>query len=165
MQNNIFITGPPRSGKSTLVAFVVKECGLKTAGLLTPEIRSNNQRVGFALKDIATENEGVLAHVNLRKGPRLGRYAVDLKDLARFTKLSLTDIPEDTELVVIDEIGKMEMFSHSFKEAVDNLLGRNIKVLAVLHRDLVEEYGEKGIVYRLGDFEEVKAKILKEIST
>ncbi len=163
--NNIFITGKPRSGKSTLVKEVVSGCGIKVAGLRAPEIRRNGKRVGFYLQDIVTGEKGVLAHVDIKEGPRVGKYGVCMEDLEKFTELSLRALPEDAELVVIDEIGKMEMFSENFVQAVDDLLKGDLPVLAVLHRHLVDRYKEYGKVYRLekGDHEGVKERVLDEI--
>ncbi len=162
--HNIFITGKPRSGKSTLVRELIAESDKKVVGLSTPEIRKEGERVGFALKDLVTGEEGVLAHVDISEGPLVGKYRVNLEDLERFTKACLKDLPHDTDLMVIDEIGKMEMFSEEFKKAVDYLLQANIPVLAVLHRDLTDEYGSMGTLYTLDDnFEEVKAEILTDI--
>ncbi len=160
--NSIFITGKPRSGKSTLVKELVAECGKKVAGLRTPEIRRNGKRVGFCLQDIVTGETGVLAHIDIKEGPKVGKYGVCMEDLERFTELFLNNLPEDTELVVIDEIGKMEMFSENFVHTVENVLKADIPVLAVLHRDLVSSYKEYGKVYRLerGNYEELKERIL-----
>ena len=72
-QNNLFVTGPPRSGKSTLVSEVVKEMSIEAEGISTPDIRKNGKRVGFKLKDIKTGEEGVLAHVDQKEGPRVSR--------------------------------------------------------------------------------------------
>ena len=162
--NNIFITGKPRSGKSTLVREIVSECGVVVAGLMTPEIRRDGERVGFALEDIMTGEKGLLAHVGIKDGPRVGKYGVCTEDLEKFTELSLKDLQEDVELVLIDEIGKMEMFSEGFKDAVDALLSSKTPVLAVLHRHLLDEYASKGKLYTLEDnFDEVKMRVLQDM--
>lgn len=162
--NNIFVTGLPGSGKSTLVRDVVESCGKKTTGLLTPEIRCHGERVGFRLRDIHSGEEGVLAHVDIRSGPRVGRYGIDLAELDRFVEMSLLNIPEDTELVVVDEIGKMEMFSQQFVDAVDGLLHGELQVLAVLHRSLRDEYSHLGKIYVLeDDHRSVMSEVLDSI--
>ncbi len=164
-ENNIFITGKPRSGKSTLVRELVAECGKKVVGLRTPEIRRNGKRVGFCLQDIDTGERGVLAHVDIKEGPKVGKYVVCMEDLEKFTELSLNKLPEDTDLVVIDEIGKMEMFSENFVHTVEDLLKGDIPVLAVLHRNLVNRYKEYGKVYRLekDNYDEVKGSVLNAV--
>ena len=161
---NIFITGPPRSGKSTLIGEILEEMDLKAEGLRTPDIRENGKRKGFKLADINSEEEGILAHVNIDEGPKVSKYRVDMDDLRRFTKKSLANVSEDCDIIVIDEIGTMELYSDYFVEKVDELLRQDIPVLAVLHRNQLEKYGQRGSVFDLKreKYDKVKDKI-KEI--
>lgn len=163
--NNIFITGKPRTGKSTMINEIIQESGLEAAGLRAPEIRESGKRKGFKLVDVATGEEGILSHVDQEEGPRVSRYRVDMEDLERFTKFSLENIPEDCELLIIDEIGTMELFSDKFKDAVEELLEADKPVIAVLHRNYVDKYEKYGKVYRLtgGDYGGVKREILAEL--
>ncbi len=160
-QNNIFITGPPRSGKSTLVREILEEMDLKAEGLRTPDIRENGERKGFKLVDIKSGEEGILAHVNVEEGPRVSRYRVNMEDLNRLTEKSLTGISEDCDVIVIDEIGTMELYSDYFVEKMEELLYSEEPVLAVLHRNQVRKYGQKGELFDLEkeDYELAKKKI------
>ncbi len=164
-EHNIFITGPPRSGKSTLIGEVIDELNLKAEGLRTPEIRKEGQRVGFKLLDVKSGEEGILAHVDLEEGPKVSKYRVDIDDLERFTRTTLQNHSEECNALIIDEIGTMELFSETFEKTVKELLDSKILILAVLHRHHVEEYGEQGIVFDLvkSDYEEVKEDIKTHI--
>ncbi len=158
--NNIFITGASGSGKSTLVQQIIEEKDLKIEGIRTPDIRENNRRVGFKLVDVARGKEGILAHVDQDEGPKLSKYRVDMKDLEDFTDRCLKNISPETDLVVIDEIGTMELFSDKFEYAVIELLESDIPVLAVLHRNYVSKFNKYGTVVHLdGDFEQTKIDI------
>ncbi|MFP3871949.1 MAG: NTPase [Candidatus Natronoplasma sp.] len=163
-KNNVFITGPPRSGKSTLISEVIDELDLKAEGLRTPEVREGGKRKGFKLLDVKTGEEGILAHVDLEEGPEVSKYTVNKTDLERFTEKSLNSVSQDCDIVVIDEIGTMELFSTKFKDAVENLLKNEVPVLAVLHRNHTDEYGKSGEILDLGkeDYAGVKKKV-KEI--
>ncbi len=160
-QNNIFITGPPRSGKSTLVGEILEEMDLKAQGLRTPDIREGGKRKGFKLVDIDSGEEGILAHVDVEKGPKVSRYRVDLEDLERLTERSLADVSKDCDIMVIDEIGTMELYSDYFVEKMEQLLDSEKPVLAVLHRNQVEKYSHLGQLFDLGenDYKMVKEKI------
>lgn len=162
---NIFVTGPPRSGKSTLVGEIIGELDMKAEGLRTPDIRKNGKRKGFKLVDIKSGEEGVLAHVDVEEGPKVSRYTVDRDDLERMTEKSLENVSDDCGVVVIDEIGTMELFSDRFEKVVEELLRNDISVLAVLHRNHVGDYGDAGEVFDLGkeDYEVVKKKIKKTL--
>jgi len=158
--NNIFITGASGSGKSTLVQQIIEENDLKIEGIRTPDIRENNRRVGFKLIDVATGKEGILAHVDQDEGPKLSKYRVDMKDLEDFTDRCLKNFSPETDLVVIDEIGTMELFSDKFEYAVIELLESDIPVLAVLHRNYVSKFNKYGTVVHLdSDFEQTKIDI------
>ncbi len=163
---NIFVTGPPRSGKSTLVREIIKELDLKVEGLRTPDIRENGKRKGFKLVDVKSGEEGILAHVDVEEGPKVSRYTVNLKDLEKMTKKSLENVSDDCDIVVIDEIGTMELFSDRFKRVVERLLKEDTPVVAVLHRNHVKHYGDMGEVFDLGeeDYRVVKKKIKKMLS-
>ncbi len=161
--DNVFITGPPRSGKSTLVDEVINGLDLEAEGLCTPDIREGGKRKGFKLKDVKTGEEGILAHVDQEEGPKVSRYRVDMEDLERFTEMSLETVSEGADIVVIDEIGTMELFSDRFKEAVIGLLEGDKPVLAVLHRNQVDEFGRYGEVIKLerDRYEVVKARVME----
>lgn len=166
-ERNIFITGPPRSGKSTLIGEVIDDLDLRAEGLRTPEMRKEGRRVGFKLLDIKSEDEGILAHIDIEEGPKVSKYRVNIEDLERFTRRALKNRSDECEVLIIDEIGTMELYSSVFEKTVKELLKSKILVLAVLHRNYVGEYGERGKVFNMekGKYEEVKDEIKKHIRT
>jgi nucleoside-triphosphatase THEP1 len=115
-RRNIFITGPPRCGKSTLIEKVVSSIERPVTGFFTREIKEGGKRVGFSINTL-DGRKGILAHKNIRTGLSLGKYGVNLKDIDSIAVPSMIPAREE-EIIVIDEIGKMECFSHLFKETV-----------------------------------------------
>ncbi|XP_016999300.2 cancer-related nucleoside-triphosphatase homolog [Drosophila takahashii] len=123
----IIITGPPGVGKTTLICKVcssIKDKGHILQGFYTEEVRGegNKQRIGFDVVTLAGKR-GILARENpgdkLRR-PKVGKYSVfvqEFEDLA----LPLLAI-QDSKLLIIDEVGKMELFSKRFELAVSDLL-------------------------------------------
>jgi len=66
----------------------------------------------------------VLAHVDLPGPFCVGKYGVDVAALERVGVKALRKAIEEKRLVVVDEIGKMELFSTAFQEAVAQALER-----------------------------------------
>jgi len=127
----LFLTGAPGVGKTTLIRAVVE--GLETAkcaGFYTLEERQGGQRVGFRIVTLSGR-EGSLASLGNRP-PTVGRYSVHLD---QFEALALPEIdPRATaaDLYVIDEIGKMELFSRKFAARLVELLAQPIPILATI---------------------------------
>jgi nucleoside-triphosphatase len=115
------ITGRPGAGKTTFVQNVLARMQpVKAAGFFTAEIRSAGNRVGFELRGLNGER-CILSHVKIPGAPRVGKYGVDTVGFEEFLA-GLELLGSDVELVVIDEIGKMELLSRRFQTLITNLL-------------------------------------------
>ena len=125
------ITGKSGVGKTTLVQKIIKRMGsINMAGFCTSEIRCTGSRLGFELKGL---NGGcrTLAHVEIDSRHRVGRYGVDKDGFEEFLA-TLDLLNPDVELIVIDEIGKMELFSNRFRNLVCDALNADKQVLATI---------------------------------
>ncbi len=117
---NILITGPPRSGKSTLIERLLEKIQKPATGFLSREIREKGNRVGFSITTLDGKR-GILAHEKIKTSPRIGKYGVNLQDLDRIAVPSI--IPSSpSQMVIIDEIGKMECLSRLFRETLSKTL-------------------------------------------
>ena len=130
----IAVTGQPGVGKTTLVERVLAAVPLKAGGMVTKEIRKVGRRVGFSVIDIGSGQEGVLAHMHLTQGPRLGRYRVNLKDLEEIGAAAIERAIQECQLVVVDEVGPMELKSPRFIAAVERALKEAANLLVTVHR-------------------------------
>jgi len=124
---NILLTGPPRSGKSTLIEKVIKELKRPATGFFTRELREKGKRVGFLIETLDGKT-GLLAHQNIKSNYRVGKYKVNIEDLDQIAVPSMLPSTDD-QIVVIDEIGKMECFSHLFKETLLRVLSAENQVV------------------------------------
>lgn len=136
------VTGPPGVGKSTLVSRVtlrLKSRGVIIGGCTTGEKRVGGVRVGFEVKDLTNGTAGELASTSGKLGPRVGKYRVNLADLASFGAKGLSDAADQSELIVIDEIGPMELVSPDFRRAVRKCIDSGKPILAVVHERLEDD--------------------------
>lgn len=131
MIKNIFITGLPSCGKTTLIMEILKELNLDAGGFYTQEIREDGQRLGFKITTV-NGREGILAHINIKSPYRVGKYKVNIKDLEKIGVKSILGALKENKMVIIDEIGKMEMCSEKFKKAVETVLNSKNKVLGTM---------------------------------
>jgi nucleoside-triphosphatase len=106
--------------------------GLRLVGFLTEEVRENGQRVGFRAVGLATAKTALLADVRHRSACRVGRYGVDPDALAHLLAAELAEAAGGVDLYVIDEIGKMELCCPRFVEAMPQLLGGEVPVVATV---------------------------------
>ncbi len=121
MIGKVLLTGRPGCGKTTLVMRVVNELAVPAGGFYTEEIREHGGRVGFKLATLDGK-EAVLAHVNFKTRQRLGKYGLDLSALETVGIEALRRAVRARQLVVIDEIGPMEIRSAVFRDVVNDVL-------------------------------------------
>jgi len=132
----IFLTGPPGIGKTTVLLKAVEKLrsmGFKVGGMMSREVRERGVRVGFKIVDLSTGREGWLAHVRQPVGPKISKYRVNLSDLESVGVKSVREAVLNADLIVIDEVGPMELFSKPFRDAVKAALESGKPVLGTIH--------------------------------
>ncbi len=107
---NCLLTGPPGIGKTTVVERILARLKVDAGGFLTREMREGGRRTGFEIVTLDGKR-GILATVKGRSRYRVGRYRVNVEELERVALPALERARRDCELMVIDEIGTMELFS------------------------------------------------------
>lgn len=127
------LTGRPGVGKTTCLREVLRRLRLPAGGFVTEELREGGVRVGFVLVTLEGQR-AVLARVGGSGGPRVGRYTVDIAALERVGIPAIRAALSRRELVVIDEIGKMEMTSEAFRRAVEEVMASGVGLLGTILR-------------------------------
>ena len=133
--SNILITGYPGVGKTTLVKQVIEELRLDPVGFYTEEIREEGKRVGFRIKSLTPglpRMEGILARVGMGGPHRRGPYTINISDMEEVGARALEDALSCRGLILIDEIGSMELVSSRFQKAVIACLDSPRPVLGVI---------------------------------
>ncbi|MFX1566248.1 MAG: NTPase [Promethearchaeota archaeon] len=133
---NVLVTGLPGCGKSTLVnrlVSIAQQQGFKVGGIRTPEFRNpSRKRVGFFIQDIASEKQQIMASVEIRSPVSVGRYGVNLDAIQQIGVTAINTAIEKADLIVIDEIGKMELAVSEFLPTVLKALNSPKPVLATM---------------------------------
>lgn len=130
-RKNVLVTGRPGVGKTTLVRAVVDALGVRAMGFVTREIREGGERVGFSIADLDGPS-GVLARIDLASPYRVARYGVNRDDLERIGVAALDRAVGRASLIVMDEVGRMELCSDLFQAAVRRALDSEVPVLATI---------------------------------
>lgn len=133
MSENVFlISGRPGSGKTSLVRRIVESLGVRAGGFYTEETRgASGRRTGFEIVTFLG-TRAPLAGVDIRSPYRVGKYGVNLKAIDEVAAPAVRNALEDCDLVVIDEIGKMELYSQAFRDAVTDAVESGKPVLGTV---------------------------------
>ena len=135
----IGITGMPSVGKTqTLVKIIeaLEDRGYTVEGMITEPIIEKKKRVGFYVLDWQSKKKEVFAHVDIDSKEKVGKYGVDANALENVgipaIEKAITD--EEVDIIIIDEIGKMEMLSERFCEMVIEALDSDKPIMVTLHK-------------------------------
>ena len=131
MKQVYLLTGRPGTGKTSIIKQVATQMQVRAGGFYTEEIRSRGVREGFRLVSLNGDN-AILAHVTIQSPYRVSKYGVDIEALERVGVPALYEAAEQYKLVIVDEIGKMELFSAEFREAVSYIIDSGKKVLGTI---------------------------------
>lgn len=131
MKQVYLLTGQPGTGKTSLIKQAIAEMKGKAGGFYTEEIRSEGVRQGFRLVTLDGRT-AVMAHLYFHSPHRVSKYGVDIDSLDKVGVSAINQAIQECDLVVIDEIGKMELFSAKFREAVLHTLKSGKRLLATI---------------------------------
>ncbi len=123
MGKTLLLTGHPGCGKTTIIKQVAAQLGARAGGFYTEEIGGPGGRKGFTLITLDGK-QATLAHKDFRgpNVPLVGRYGVDLTVMERLAIPALEAAAQAGKIVIVDEIGKMELFSPRFQQVVLKLI-------------------------------------------
>lgn len=139
----IGITGLPNVGKTSTLIKIVKKLeseDFTVAGMITRPIEEDGKRVGVMVQDWRTGEEEVFSRLDFDTKQKVetdeGIYHVKTEVLEKIgvnaLDVALTD-PE-VDILIIDEVGKMEMHSEAFCDTVKQALDSDKPVLMTLHK-------------------------------
>ena len=133
----IGITGLPNAGKTHTLVKVIEMLeaeDLKVGGMITEPIMDDKKRSGFYVIDWRTKEKGVLASTDIVSKFMVGKYGIDLSVLEDVGVRALETACIESDVIVIDEVGKIEVESEKFVNAVKAALDVEKPILLTLHK-------------------------------
>ncbi len=137
MYIKIGLSGLPGVGKTTTLIKtieILEEEGYVVGGMITEELRENGKRTGFYVLDWMSKEKKVFAHKDFESRHRVGKYGIDINALEEVGIKALQDAMEKADVIVIDEIGKMEVESKKFVQTVRDILDMDKHMIMTLHK-------------------------------
>lgn len=133
----IGITGLPGAGKTYALSSVIemlREKGYTVGGMMSVNVLDGRQKVGVAAKNIETGELGVYAHVDIESRTVIGKLGIDPTKLEEVGVAAIQHACENCDVVVIDEIGRMEVESQKFVDCVTEAMKLSKPMLITLHK-------------------------------
>jgi len=159
----IAITGKPGSGKTTICERIFSELRGRASGVITREVREKGRRVGFIFYDLNDGEEIWLAHKDNPSPIRVGKYGVFVENIEKISEKLYRYM--DVEVLIVDEVGPMELKSPSFIRVMEKVLERDKSTILTIHlrskHPLLEKIRRKFRVFFID--ERNRDRILEEI--
>ncbi len=133
----IGITGLPHAGKTqTLLKIIemLEEEEYVVGGMITESIIFRNKRVGFYVMDWLSKKRRKFAHLNIESSTQVGRYGVDMRALDAIGVKAIKSAIDQADVIIIDEVGKMEVESANFVNSVKDALDSDKPLIITLHK-------------------------------
>ncbi|WP_051004444.1 nucleoside-triphosphatase [Paenibacillus sp. OSY-SE] len=118
-----------------MIKKLINDIGLDICGgFYTEEITNSSNRIGFRCVSINGESVEI-ANVESPSKTRIGRYGIDVEKFENFAIKILQDALCSKKIIVIDEIGFMQMLSTTFQKKVQEIVSDNIIVIGTIPLD------------------------------
>lgn len=163
----VLITGQPGCGKTTLIKKMSRSLSIPFCGFFTNEIRHGRKRIGFEIESFAGD-KAVMSHIDIKSPYRVGKYGIDIESIDRIAAFEIEIALSENRLLIVDEIGKMELFSQRFKDLILKVFKTEIPFLCtILYKPhpfcdrLKSSQGVKLFTMRKGECDVIYDKIIR----
>ena len=133
----IGITGLPGAGKTNALLRVIEMLSsdeIKIGGMINEPIVEGRKRIGFTVRNIMTGESLTFAHTEFESKIMIGKLGIDIVKLEEVGVKAIMSACEECDIIVIDEVGKMEVESQAFIDAVKFALDADKPMIITLHK-------------------------------
>ena len=133
MGNVVLLSGEPRVGKTTALKKIIQMIGESNcSGFYTEEIRDEFNRIGFDCVSLDGRRKRI-ADVNIQHSDiRMGRYGIDIEAFEDFLLQVMNNSFSSSKIIIIDEIGPIQLLSTKFRQEINNILTSSNYVIGTI---------------------------------
>jgi nucleoside-triphosphatase THEP1 len=137
------ITGKRDSGKTSYLRYLVRDSKFFNGFLEYKKYDEHDEFVGYDLYDLETKESFEFITTDLsREGIKLDYFVVLDEGIKKGKEIILKVIEKD-KILVIDEIGQLEMDGKVFHEALLKALKSGIEIYITVREELLNDFIEK----------------------
>lgn len=132
------ITGGINEGKTTFIKKLIerlKSENIHIGGILSERVMIDNQTTGYDIINITSGERRAFLRQDGSSAESIGRFTICPEGLARGNQILNSMIPEINSVVVIDEVGLLELQNRGWSESLKGLLERSVNHLLLTVRD------------------------------
>ncbi len=137
MAVKIGITGPVGSIKAEALKKIIEmleKDGTVVQGVLVSEITEHGKLTGYSLFDISTKKKITFAQAGIVSRVKIDKLGVDTRLLEEILIPSLQKARESADVIVIDEVGKLENTTRSIQTEIETTLKSEKPLIVTLHK-------------------------------
>jgi len=142
------ISGPVGGGKTTFARAIIeflKDQDIKAEGILSERVMEGSKTKGYDIIDITTGKREVFLTENERTGKEtIGKFYISPKGLERGRSILGELVTVKTGIVIIDEVGLLELQGRGWNDAIYQLLERSSNhILMTVRNKFVDDVKKK----------------------
>ncbi len=137
MAVKIGITGPVGSIKAEAlnkIMEMLRNQGKEVQGVMVGEVFTNNKLTGYTIFDIYSKKKVQFADITLVSRIKIDKIGVDTRLLDEVIVPSLQRAREQADVIVIDEIGKLEVTSKNAQKEINETLNYTKPMIVTVHK-------------------------------
>lgn len=160
----VIITGEIHQGKSSFAKVItdrLQEQKIKVGGFLSIGLNENGKRTGFNLLDLESSEQTELCSDKKDDNRiRFGQYFFNNETISRGLKILSPNQVSDKQLIVIDEIGPLELNDGGWNDAIEKLTeSTTTPQLWVVRKSILRKINRKWNIGNIYIFDIAKSTI------